>query len=764
MILKIVPIRPPGKPHLKSIDRYVEGAEFSIELHTFDDEKSYLAWLEKRETITSFMHSTLNTQDYKGLDKWQVFVVDVEHFADGDFNISTYTLLCKKLFLLNDKGKTVDSFSTTNPLVFPRKNSFTISCPQCGHKHTKLDKASKLTLCSHCGWSRYKASLKEDSIVPFEIFPNFKSVSTKVFEKNQLVLRNVGKEPVHFNYEDNDDNVLADHIIEPFAVICFYDHFTSLPQESVKPLVDGATNYQFTIHKDRDGVFTKPAIRYYHQQKDAEEMNPLCTFVLKNVSETPIEISGLQGELKQGRYLGWGGPFSDVPVLTKLLHLIRDRQLKIVVDNSGGSLIVMIVNLNSDHFPLYFNEAESLEKTELFSEELKVNYVEEHQQRQKFVSHILEDADLEAGMVVAKKGVSVKPVKVEKPSRCSDVINWCVAPNYLGLKTSIWGANFKLLLDTFQETCPVCSTTLYVGKCVVCGSKPKKELFDHPLNEVVGIRGQRTGNSFLSAIAATYQLHKVLSLPVTLSTYYGLPIATVEMVFVDPGKHTWNYFWELFHASPWFNQYFESLEFSSYSFERPSNEEAVFSRHGTPHLIIRRGGVEEDYRGATRIFATVDNPDWVHCYSTPEKRVETASIYTALKNSMRTLKTVAKKEKLEVQPLLFMLGSPNGKDVKESLLKKIWVRKKKKVNQLVLQQPTWEVNPTTTREQLKEEIKDEIQLRRDFGAEFLEGMNEETLKSMICSCGVPGTWYVKEKGVYLCSPCYDEMREKEEND
>jgi len=270
------------------------------------------------------------------------------------------------------------------------------------------------------------------------------------------------------------------------------------------------------------------------------------------------------------------------------------------------------------------------------------------------------------------------------------------------------------------EQCPSCGAALRYGRCVLC-DKSKQELFSHPINEVVGIRGQRTGSSFLSAIAATYQLQKILSLDMSLSTYYDMPPTEFEMVLVDPGKHIWNHFWELIHNSPWFEQYWSFLKNAvNWGFSRPSNDKAIFTANEKTNLIVRRGGVEENYKGKTRIFAAIDDPDWVDCYGNKDKRVPIVDIYTSLKSSLSTVKKKANDQNYKLQPLLWLMGPPNGEGVTKSLLRKIKQAKKKKVNQLILHQPTWEINPETSEEELRKEARNDAEFRRDFGAEFVK--------------------------------------------
>ena len=349
--------------------------------------------------------------------------------------------------------------------------------------------------------------------------------------------------------------------------------------------------------------------------------------------------------------------------------------------------------------------------------EIKVNLTGE--QQEKILGAHFYGGDIGGKVEVLQEGVTVKPLTVEKPTPCPSILHWCTELKYLGGK-NIWPENLKTLLAAFQEQCSFCGAALRYGRCVLC-DKTQQELFPRPVNEVVGIRGQRTGSSFLCAVAATYQLQNVLSFNMSLSTYYAMPPTEFEMVFVDPGKHIWNHFWELIHNSSWFEQYWSFLKNAvNWGFSRPSNDKAIFTANGKTNLIVRRGGVEENYRGGTRIFAAIDDPDWVDCYSRKNKLIPIIDIYTGLKNSLSTVKKKANDQNYKLRPLLWLMGPPNGNDKKESLLRKLKEAKKQPHSRLILHQPTWEINPETSKEKLQEEARNEAEFRRDFGAEFVK--------------------------------------------
>jgi hypothetical protein len=203
-----------------------------------------------------------------------------------------------------------------------------------------------------------------------------------------------------------------------------------------------------------------------------------------------------------------------------------------------------------------------------------------------------------------------------------------------------------------------------------------------------------------------------------LAEYYGTePSTQFEMTFVDPGKYIWNCFWKLVVESPWFQNYFNYLE-DKYpdgpvgGFKQLNTDMVNFDHH---NLVVRRGDLDVSYRGGTRIFATIDSPDWVEDLDEGDDPFPVEKTYVALRLSMTTPRQKAAQHTMSLQPLLFCLGSPNPE---VGFLKK----KKKELEGnphfLTYHQPTWKVNTEVTKEGLFEEFGNTPEFRRDFGAEY----------------------------------------------
>jgi len=330
-------------------------------------------------------------------------------------------------------------------------------------------------------------------------------------------------------------------------------------------------------------------------------------------------------------------------------------------------------------------------------------YAVVHEAREDASEEAVAETSIAASCKHLKRVAKTTPV-LPQALGAANVYEWITDPKFLGRK-DVFPQNIKLLSTAFQEYCPNCGYRPTKHKeCPVC-KKDVTEAFARPYHEVVGVRGQRSGNTFLSAVAATYVLHKIFRLPRPLNEQFGMPPnVEIEMTFVDPLKAIWETFWRLVHESQWFAS-------GSLLAKDPSNLKEVFLPGCT--LVLRRTDLNECHRGGTRVFATIDSPDWIERITSWGYSVQ--DVYQALRNSLVTLR--GRQNKSGTAPLLFLLGSPSPNSFLGSLKKssldnddRLWV-----------QQPTWEVNPFVTMEQLrKEDMGNPALFFRDYGAQIPE--------------------------------------------
>lgn len=300
--------------------------------------------------------------------------------------------------------------------------------------------------------------------------------------------------------------------------------------------------------------------------------------------------------------------------------------------------------------------------------------------------------------------------------QAKNVVEWVTHPEFLGLEHPLWPAQIETLIDIFQEECLACSehyaeralddpevdiTTVLLehGRCPSCG-RAKKDVHLVRSREYVGCWGHRTGKSWLTAVAATYQLHRALTRG-RLSDYYNIPTSMFCFTFVDPSKKcVWESFLRMWLNSPWQK---------SLSNEKVSSDSIFYPEQ---NVIVEVEGkyAETRCRGDIRLFATVDEYDWARLGG-----FSPAKVRRALINSFRTVESrlphvVTSHDPLE--PKLVLLSSPNfdSKDLATLIRKKYYSR-------MTSNLPTWAVNPHESREKLIEEYGDSVQFRRDFAAE-----------------------------------------------
>jgi hypothetical protein len=311
-----------------------------------------------------------------------------------------------------------------------------------------------------------------------------------------------------------------------------------------------------------------------------------------------------------------------------------------------------------------------------------------------------------------------------------NVVEWVTNPEFLGLEHLLWPAQTNALVDMFQEECWNCSERLaqqYIhdhsygnidsvvllehGECPVCGRR-KSVVHPTPVREYVGCWGQRTGKSWLTAVAATYQLHRALCKG-NLAKYYDLPDHTrFEFAFVDPSKkYAWPIFGEMWSESPWQRELTESL---SLEVQKTEGTGFYFPEH---HIeVVARSSDASNCRGGTRLFATIDEYDWARHY-TKRRGFDPSEMRKVLLNSFVTVESCLSHldDPDPLVPKLVLISSPNFDSKNLALL----VRKQshKRISSNL---STWCVNPNETKETLITECGGEntLNFRRDFAAEI----------------------------------------------
>ena len=325
-------------------------------------------------------------------------------------------------------------------------------------------------------------------------------------------------------------------------------------------------------------------------------------------------------------------------------------------------------------------------------------------------------------------------------------LDFCLNSKYLKLRP--YPKQIKFGLEFFSDYCPDCSDPdimadlfdqsiqeildrvqlLVHGKCPKC-HKTRMEFVEenklHFYNELAGCAGQRGGKSVLVAMFATYQLHRFLKLSNPSHYFNLLRNQALHMTFVaitygQAEDTLWQPFRDFYDDSPWFKSYNELLDFyaSQHGVELYKNKD-TFLWYGNKRLTCYASGPDKrKLRGRTRFFSAVDELGWFHGTEKAIK-LNPDQVCQALERSLRTVRSAANLKRKQLSHydspdgLFVNISSPSAANDKIMRL----VREKTIPTRYCFHLPTWEMNPTISREDLEAEYRDDpVGAERDYGA------------------------------------------------
>jgi hypothetical protein len=354
-----------------------------------------------------------------------------------------------------------------------------------------------------------------------------------------------------------------------------------------------------------------------------------------------------------------------------------------------------------------------------------------------------------------------------------NVIDWCRSPQLLGFKGELRAKQIEILARFFADVCYFCSDAEYVynvpvddsvgnvldrfvflqhGVCPKCRRNRMEILtdwmkeplfFKHneyeenvplrpvPPNEFVGVWGQRSGKSFtVATFAAPYILHRYLALPSPPRYFNRADNIIFEATFVAPTLHQvtesmWMPFRSVYDNSPWFREVKDHLVEEGRRVGVPLYHAATrFILFPGKRISVHvRAASSTNLRGATRIFATLDELGWFNSTEEGKRRAgvkDGTEVFNALDNSLVTVRTQADRRRRVHQDYnsldgyMFNISSPSS--IADPIMQRAGVASRHP-RMYYTHYPTWEVNPdeeeTTIREQLAGNPE---RLQRDFCA------------------------------------------------
>lgn len=269
------------------------------------------------------------------------------------------------------------------------------------------------------------------------------------------------------------------------------------------------------------------------------------------------------------------------------------------------------------------------------------------------------------------------------------------------------------------------------GVCPHCGATKSELVKDESINpyqELILICGQRSGKSAVTAMLCAYHIHRtvklskpnevygILSSSIQHINFVALSFAGAKNLLYDP---LYNYMIE----APWFKQYHALLdEYQHKTGESIFKLNDTFCMYRHRALVISPCGPDRRaLRGKTRSGASVDEIcHFPNDANSDKVKMNASEVYIALERSLLTIRASANKllaKGFNDVPtgMFWNISSPYSVRDKGMELLRASTNSKTTYG---LQKSTFEMNPTITFEDLKDEYqKDIVTALRDYGAQ-----------------------------------------------
>ena len=335
-------------------------------------------------------------------------------------------------------------------------------------------------------------------------------------------------------------------------------------------------------------------------------------------------------------------------------------------------------------------------------------------------------------------------------AKAPNFFEWVIGPQYLN--TKILPKQVEIGVKMFADYCPKCSNPGYIdtlfdqsmgnildnivfldyGKCPKCAAT-RYELVESGVlghyNELVGAIGQRAGKSKLVGLVATYITHRFLKISNPLR-YFGQPTGELlvgtfsGMTLESAAKTLWESYRAFMESSPWFQQYHKWLKEEGkrigYELFHVLKTSILYSHKQM--LWHCTGSQDRKMRGATRIFAAIDELGWFISddNKTGLQNMNADAVYTSLTNSLTTMRIKQRAlwhpSNYDVPPII-MANTSSPSSAKDKIMR-LYKESMSNPRMLGYCMPTWSMNPDMTYEILRSELSvTEEDLMRDFGAE-----------------------------------------------
>lgn len=252
------------------------------------------------------------------------------------------------------------------------------------------------------------------------------------------------------------------------------------------------------------------------------------------------------------------------------------------------------------------------------------------------------------------------------------------------------------------------------------------EIHDHHLfRAACGLALHNSGKTALSAMVSTYITHQYLTLDGMPYEALGLTPTTIRGVFVATSKGQasetlWQNVLDLMDGCQWYTDYHEHLTEEGYrkgeEYFKRLNESITY--YNKALALSFESANPAKLRGRTRFLGSLDE---LGLFPSGEQYAESGQeCYTSLNNSLRTVRS-ATREQIQrgaINPPRGWMISVSSPIAEDDPIMPLLETAKTSSKMFAFHHPTWEINPTITMDDLKDEmLKDPKKFWRDFGAQ-----------------------------------------------
>lgn len=354
---------------------------------------------------------------------------------------------------------------------------------------------------------------------------------------------------------------------------------------------------------------------------------------------------------------------------------------------------------------------------------------------------------------VLKKDTLVSPdIKIDDSDfrLAPNFFKFCTSKKYLNEKPYVEQALMGTII--FAEFCPKCSNKRWLnrhnvddslevfqdnvqllvrGVCPKCKARKSELILNKKLNyyqESAICAGQRSGKSAWLGMMSAYVNHWMLMLQ-NPNELYGLMNSNilhgtlVALTYAQAKNTLWEPLYGYLLDSPFYTQYHKMLDhYGSVNGEElyRLKDTFVFYRHR--RIFIQPSGPDRrTLRGLTRFLASIDELALFDNQANVMKvKINAGEVYKSLGNSLLTVRAAANKlvkKGFDTIPNGYFINISSPYSVRDRMMALVKQSQgSRKIYGLI--KPTWEMNPTVSREDLAEEFRnDPIAAMRDFGAQ-----------------------------------------------